>query len=184
MNDYRIRMASLEDSEAIQAIYEPYILNTAITFEYEPISSESFKKRMEDIMLKFPWLVYELEGRIVGYAYCSRFKERAAFDWDCECSVYVDEQYHHRGIATSLYRKLFDLVKQQGYYNIYALIEYTHESSIALHKNFGFIETGVYRKTGYKLGKWWDLMIMEKRLQPLDESPKKIKGINEIEVSF
>jgi len=180
MSNYIIRMATLQDAAAIQAIYEPYILNTSITFEYEPVSLQSFQHRMEIVLKDFPWLVCELDGKVVGYAYCSRFKERAAFDWDCECSVYIDLNYHRRGIATLLYDKLFELVEQQGYYTIYSLITNSHTSSIELHKRYGFEETGIYRKTGFKLGEWWDLLVMEKRIRTLDSNPQKPKTIHEL----
>lgn len=180
MRDFSIRMANLEDAAAIQTIYEPYILNTSITFEYEAISLEAFRQRMASVLIQFPWLVCEDSGRIVGYAYCSRFKERAAFDWDCECSVYIEESQHHKGIATALYEKLFNLVVAQGYYNIYALINASHQSSISLHKKFGFIETGIYEKTGYKLGKWCDLLVMVKRIRSFDDIPIKPKSVQEI----
>jgi phosphinothricin acetyltransferase len=180
MSERRIRMATLDDAPAIVAIYEPYILNTAITFEYDPVPVEVYRKRMETVLQQFPWLVCEEEGVIVGYAYCSRFKERAAFDWDCECSVYIDEKAHRRGIATELYRKLFELITQQGYYNIYALITYSHNSSVELHKKFGFTEVGVYQKTGYKMGQWWDLLVLEKRIHSFEETPQKPRSIHEI----
>lgn len=180
MSELNIRMATPEDAPAILAIYEPYILNTAITFEYETVTVEDFRKRMEVVQKQFPWLVYEREGIIVGYAYCSRFKERAAFDWDCECSVYIDDKEHRKGIATQLYIKLFDLIERMGYYNLYALITYSHESSVSLHRKFGFTEVGVYQKTGYKMGKWWDLLVMEKRIHSFEEIPMKPKSIHEL----
>ncbi|HKL80066.1 MAG TPA: GNAT family N-acetyltransferase, partial [Mobilitalea sp.] len=108
-----VRMATLADAPLILAIYEPYVVRTAITFEYELVTVEAFQTRMNTVMQQFPWLVYEMEGELLGYAYCNRFKERAAFDWDCECSVYIDENAHRQGIATALYTKLFELVKQQ-----------------------------------------------------------------------
>lgn len=178
--DFSIRMATLDDAVAIQAIYEPYIINTSITFEYKPIPVQAFQKRMETVLKEFPWLVYEIQGKVVGYAYCSRFKERAAFDWDCECSVYIDQDYHRRGIASALYQKLFELVEKQGYYTIYSLINNSHQSSIELHKKFGFEEIAVYRNTGFKLGKWWDLLVMEKRIRPLDDHPVKPKTVHQI----
>jgi phosphinothricin acetyltransferase len=183
MSKSKIRMATLEDAEAIQAIYKPYILNTAITFEYEPISVEAFQERMETVMSQFPWLVYEEDGKVIGYAYCSRFKERAAFGWDCECSVYIDEKAHHRGIATALYQKLFGLIEKQGYYNIYALINNNVKNSVALHKKFGFEKQGLYEKTGYKMGQWQDLIIMVKRLRSFDQIPQKTKSIQEIRMA-
>jgi phosphinothricin acetyltransferase len=180
MNDYVIRMARLQDADAIAEIYRPYILETAITFEYEQVSAQAFTERIKNVQKQFPWLVCEQDGRVVGYAYCSRFKERAAFAWDCECSVYIHKDYHRRGIAGALYTKLFQLVREQGYFNIYALITHPHESSEALHKKFGFTEEGIYKNTGYKMGKWWDLLVMVKRLRSFEETPQMPKPISEI----
>ncbi len=184
MNNPTVRMATLEDAPAIYTIYEPYILNTAITFEYDIVPLEEFRKRMETVLCQYPWLVYEKDGRILGYAYGSRFKERAAFQWDCECSVYIDQDVHRQGIATALYNCLFELLEKQGYYTVYALITYHHESSTKLHQKFGFTKVGVYPKTGYKLGKWWDLLVMEKRLRSVDEAPLKPEPICKIAVNF
>lgn len=175
-----IRMATPQDASAIAAIYEPYICNTTITFEYDPVPTDMMRNRITEVMKQFPWLVYEKDGKILGYAYCSRFKERAAFDWDCECSVYIDEKEHRKGIASELYNRLFELIRLQGYYTIYALITFSHESSISLHKKFGFTEVGVYQKTGYKFDKWWDLLVMEKRLHSFSETPVKPKAFYEI----
>jgi phosphinothricin acetyltransferase len=173
-------MARIEDAEAIAQIYRPYILETAITFEYEEVSAQTFAERMKNVQKQYPWLVCEYDGRVVGYAYCSRFKERAAFSWDCECSVYIHKDYHRRGIAGALYTKLFELVREQGYFNIYALITHPHESSEALHRKFGFTEVGIYKNTGYKMEKWWDLIVMEKQLRSFEEIPKMLKPIGEI----
>jgi phosphinothricin acetyltransferase len=180
MDKLVIRMAVEGDAKAIVDIYRPYILNTAITFEYEEISVEDFIKRMKIVQEQFPWLVCEVDGEVVGYAYCAKFKERAAFAWDCECSVYIKESAHRMGIATALYTKLIELVKRQGYYNIYSLITYPHESSVALHKKFGFREVGIYKKTGYKMGQWWDLIVLEKQLRSFDDTPVMPKSIHEI----
>lgn len=178
--EYKIRMATLEDATDVYAIYEPYILNTAITFEYDPVPEEVFRRRMAAVLKQFPWLVCEKDGKILGYAYCARFKERAAFDWDCECSVYIDEKEHRKGIATMLYHKLFELVQKQGYYTIYALITYSHGTSIALHERFGFTNVGIYEKTGYKFGQWWGLLVMEKRIRFFEEEPHRPLTIHEI----
>ncbi len=177
---YIIRMATLDDAQAIYDIYEPYILNTVITFEYTPVPLEEFRLRMRKVLEHFPWLVYEKEGIILGYAYCARFKERAAFDWDCECSVYIDEKAHRQGIASILYERMLELVRKQGYFTVYALITNSHESSIAFHKRFGFTKVGVYEKTGYKFEQWWDLLVMEKHLRSFEEVPGRLLSIQEV----
>ncbi|MDF2537584.1 MAG: sortase-like acyltransferase [Herbinix sp.] len=180
MNDILIRSAVIEDAQAIMEIYQPYILETAITFEYDLISVETFVERIITVQKQFPWLVCELEGKVVGYAYCSKFKERAAFAWDCECSVYLHKEAQNRGIATALYTKLFKYIRKQGYYNIYALITYPNLGSEALHKKFGFTNVGIYEKTGYKMGQWWDLLVMVKRLRTFEEEPVLPKSWNEL----
>jgi L-amino acid N-acyltransferase YncA len=166
-----IRNATPEDASAILAIYEPHIRNTAITFETQTISLQNFQERIARIQSKFPWLVYEEEGKILGYAYASTYRERAAYSWDCESSVYIAEEAHRKGIASKLYTELLERLRVQGYYNVYAFITYPHESSVRLHKKFGFREVGIFYKTGYKLGKWWDLIVMEKALKEHEEEP-------------
>lgn len=180
MNTLTIRMADLEDAEEILKIYEPYILNTVITFEYDTIPVPVFKERMKKIMSQFPWLVCHVDGRLAGYAYCSPHYERAAFAWDCECTVYLAEEYKRRGIASALYQALFELVRKQGYYNIYALICDSNESSIYLHLQQGFKKMGTYYNTGFKLGEWRNLMVLEKTLRPCTDTPKAVIPINEI----
>ncbi|MGB8455364.1 MAG: N-acetyltransferase family protein [Anaerocolumna sp.] len=184
MSQITIRMAALEDAEAIYKIYEPYILNTVITFEYDKVPVQMFRERMKQVMEKFPWLVCSIDGVIAGYAYCSPHLERAAFGWDCECSVYLDEKYHRRGIGTALYDALFNIVKKQGFYNIYSLICIPHESSVALHKKYGFTEVGTYYNTAYKLGHWRHLLVMEKKIDITTGEPKPIRAINNIERNF
>ncbi len=184
MSEIIIRMATLEDAEAIYKIYEPYILNTVITFEYDKVPVETFRERIVNIMEKFPWLVCSIDGAIAGYAYCSPHLERAAFGWDCECSVYLDEKFHRRGIGTALYDALFNIIKSQGFYNIYSLICVPHESSVALHKKYGFTEVGTYYNTAYKLGQWRHLLVMEKKLKDAIEEPKPIVPINNIDTKF
>lgn len=168
-----IRAAKADDAEQILDIYRPYIKDTTITYEYEDIPVSTFRKRMEGIMEKYPWLVYEEDGKIVGYAYASEHRERAAFAWDCEISVYLSPEHHRKGIAGRLYEKLFEIMKEQGFVNVYALIDYPNEASQKLHEKFGFHDMCIYRDTAYKFGAWRSLLVMEKRLAGT-ERPRKI----------
>lgn len=183
-NKMIIRMATLEDAESILRIYEPYILNTEITFEYERVPLPVFQKRMEHVLEKLPWLVCCIDDIVVGYAYCSPHMERAAFAWDCECSVYLSEQYKHKGIASSLYQALFQLVKKQGYYKVYSLICVPNDGSVGLHIKYDFTEVGTYYNTAYKLGKWRDLLVMEKNLQEAAGEPKPVLQIHQLDQSY
>lgn len=172
MSQVTIRMATIDDAEAMYNIYEPYILNTVITFEYDKVPIQEFRERIKNVMLKFPWLVCIIDGVMAGYAYCSPHLVRAAFGWDCECTVYLSEKYQGRKIGTALYEALFQIVKNQGYFNIYSLICVPNDSSVFLHKKFGFTEVGTYYNTAYKLGEWRHLLVMEKGLQETIGVPK------------
>lgn len=181
MSDITIRIATVEDAEDILRIYNPYILNSVITFEYEEVSVEEFQGRISNVLSAYPWLVCLIDNKIVGYAYCSPHRVRAAYDWDCECTVYLDPGYHRRRIGHALYEALFHLVKLQGYYNVYSLICVPNEGSVALHKKHSFKEIGYYSNTAYKFGEWRHLSIMEKRLQDKFDKPAQVMKINELD---
>lgn len=180
MRKAEIRMVTLEDAEEIYEIYEPYILNTVVSFEYDKVPLEVFKERIRKVTGTYPWLVYTVDDEIAGYAYCSLHRERAAYAWDCECSVYIKDTYHKQGIGTVLYKALFELAEAQGIYNIYSLICVPNEGSVALHKKFGFTEVGTYYKTAYKFGEWLDLLVMEKRLREPAGAPDRLVPVTEI----
>lgn len=180
MSQYTIRRAKMEDAEEILRIYEPFILNTVITFEYDKVPLEVFQERMNKIMDKFPWLVCcDEDGTITGYAYCSSHRERAAYAWDCECTVYMKEEYERRGIASALYEAAFGIVREQGYYNVYALICTESESSVGFHKKFGFTDLCTYYDTAYKFGKWRHLLVMEKRLREAKGEPAPVVSLEQ-----
>lgn len=179
--DNNIRIANMgRDAKDILEIYEPYILNTTITFEYHKIPLSVFQQRMKVIMKQFPWLVYEEKGKILGYAYASSFHEREAFAWDCEASIYIKQDCKKKGIGSRLYQVLFDLIQKQGYYNIYALIAMPNPDSVSFHKKHGFQVDGIHKKTGYKFGQWIDLMMLSKRIGDFQMEPKKLKTIEEV----
>lgn len=175
-----IRMATLEDAAEIYAIYEPYILKTTVTFEYDRLPVEVFQKRMSDVMEKFPWLVYEVNGEILGYAYASSFHTRAAYAWDCELSIYLKEDSRARGIGTALYTKLLEILERQGYYQAYALISVPNPDSMKFHEKFGFTLDGVHKKTGYKFRRWIDLALLSKCLRECEGEPEKVKTVWEV----
>ena len=161
-----IRLAKPEDTSAILDIYAPYIRETSITFETEVPTIESFQERISTYLTNWPWLVFEKDGQIAGYAYAGRYRERAAYQWGVECSVYIHEDYHRQGIAKALYTVLFRALKELGYRNVYAVINLPNDQSVALHESMGFRYFATYEKVGYKLGRWknvgwWQLVINE-----------------------
>ncbi len=144
----------MDDAAGLLAVYKPYVETTAITFEYEVPSVEEFGKRINAIIPEYPWLVCEKEGIITGYAYAHKHRDRTAYQWSPESTVYLNETYHGRGIARVLYEAVFEILKLQGFINVYAGVLASNMKSNAFHRAMGFEEIGVYRNIGYKLGEW------------------------------
>ena len=168
-----IRAAALSDAAELIKIYNPYILNTTVTYEYEPVTATAFAGRMAATMEGFPYLVAEDDGQLVGYAYASPYHGRRAYSWSCELSVYVDMNYRGRGVGSAFYSRLLDILEKMNYVNVYSLVDYPNDGSMALHKKFGFTEVVLFKNTAYKLGHWLDMMVLEKRIGTLD-TPKEI----------
>ncbi len=174
-----IRFVTEKDCEKILEIYSYYIENTAITFETEIPSVHDFCLRVKGIAEKYPYLVYLDDGEVVGYAYASKYAERAAYCYDVEVSVYVMEKYHGSGVAAKLYECLFKILYEQGFYNLYAGITLPNDKSQRFHEKFGFTQAGLFHNTGYKFGKWLDVVRLEKALKKHD-TPTPIILINEL----
>lgn len=153
----KIRFAKPEDAENILNIYQKYITDTVITFEMQVPSVLEFQNRMSKIMEQFPYLVCEMDGKVVGYAYASKHRERAAYQWSADLSIYIEETYHRQHIATMLYDKLIDLLKMQGYCTVHVGVTSPNPNSEAFHEAYGFETVGVFRNVGYKLGQWRDV---------------------------
>jgi L-amino acid N-acyltransferase YncA len=159
-----IRNANIDDAAAVLGIYQPYIETTATTFETTVPSVEEFAGRIETNTEKYPWLVAEEDGKVIGYAYASKHRERKAYQWSVEASVYVLEDHHGKGIAKELYSKLFDILQQCGYVNVYAGITLPNAKSHSFHRKMGFEPIGIYKNIGYKLGKWHDVAWLVKTI--------------------
>ncbi|MBE6955647.1 MAG: N-acetyltransferase [Ruminococcaceae bacterium] len=167
-----IRPATLRDAEAILAIYAPYVENTAVSFEYEVPSLRAFEQRMEGIMAFYPYLVWEEEGRILGYAYAHRHQERKAYQWNAELSIYLHPDATHRGIGTALCRALLELLRLQGIKTAYSCVTVPNAASEALHAKMGFSPAGIWHNSGFKLGAWRDVGWFQKALCPYEENPR------------
>lgn len=169
MNDIRIRNATLEDAKQILDIYAYYVEHTAITFEYDVPTLANFQNRMENIMQRYPYLVIEKEGEIQGYAYAGPFKERDAYDWSCETTIYLDPAVQKCGLGRKLYEELEKRLQDMGILNLYACIaypvvedKYLNKNSAEFHAHLGFKKTGTFHQCGYKFGHWYDMIWMEK----------------------
>jgi phosphinothricin acetyltransferase len=178
-----IRLADVGDAAGILAIYKPFVEASATSFETNAPTTDEFAGRITACIHKYPWLVAVVNGTIAGYAYATKHRAREAYQWSVESSVYVHPAFYRQGIARLLYQKLFSLLKAQGFINVFAVIALPNQASINLHKESGFEEIGVYKKAGFKLGKWHDVKwlvkyINEHSLEPL--APKSIQSINHL----
>ena len=166
-----LRLARAEDAEAIAAIYGPIVAGTAISFELAPPSPPEMRSRIESTLQRLPWLVsLDGRGRVNAYAYASRHRERAAYQWSVDTTVYVRQDSRGRGIGRDLYLALFEELVNLGYYQAFAGIALPNAPSVALHEAVGFKPLGVYRNVGFKLGRWHDVGWWQRTLQePLGE---------------
>lgn len=152
-----IRAATWTDVQAILNIYAPYIRETAITFEYEVPEISDFLARFERIAEKYPWLVWEENGKILGYAYADQAFARKAYAWDADMSIYLDMNARGRGIGEKLYECLEQILRAYGYHNLYALITGDNLVSVRFHKRRNYAHLGTLEKSGWKFGKWYDV---------------------------
>lgn len=172
----QIVQASPENGAACSEIYKPFVENTSVTFEYTPPDAEEFARRIASLQGKFPWLLCKKQGEVLGYVYASAHHPRAAFQWDVEVSAYFSPKAQGMGLGTAMYRLLFRLLREMGYLRVYALITVPNPQSRAFHQSVGFSQICLYPKTGFKLGEWHDMIVMEKMLDPLPENPQPPKA--------
>jgi L-amino acid N-acyltransferase YncA len=152
-----IRIAVEADAAACHAIYAPIVETSAITFETDLPGEEAMRGRIRTRLANHPWLVWEEDGEVLAYAYAGRFRERAAYDWIAETSIYVHEKARRRGIARRLYAALLGAMRLQGINQAVGVITLPGETSVAMHESMGFAAAGVWPRAGYKLGQWWDV---------------------------
>lgn len=187
MNNVTIRTASVDDVESLLKIYAPYVENTAITFEYEVPAVEEFRERIRHTLEKYPYLIAEKNDEIIGYAYAGAFHARAAYDWAVETSIYVSVDHKKAGIGRRLYEALEGALKQQGILNMYACIacpekedEYLTWDSVNFHSKLGYRFVGEFYQCGYKFGRWYNMVWMEKHIGEHLKNQPPVKKYAEI----
>ena len=161
MSRFIIRRAKAEDGAALCAIYAPYITDTTITFEYEVPTDAAFSDRIRETAAQFPYLVCEKDGGIIGYAYAHRIRERAAYDWDAELSIYLAQGTHGHGVGTTVLACLIDLLELQGLRHLYSCVTLPNEKSIRMHKKYGFEDCGRLKEVGMKFGRRLDVVNLQ-----------------------
>ncbi len=169
---FHIRAASEQDAPALLKVYAPYVEHTAITFEYEVPTAEEFAARIRRTLERYPYLVAERDGEILGYAYVSSFHDRPAYDWAVETSIYVNREKKRMGVGRALHDALERVLSAQGILNLNACIacprgeqdEYLTDDSIRFHKHLGYRMVGEFDQCGYKFGRWYNMVWMEKHI--------------------
>ena len=159
-----IRLACADDAAQVQAIYAPVVRDTAISFEVDPPDVSEMGRRIRGTLTRLPWLACERDGEVLGFAYAARHRERAAYRWSVDVSVYVDQQARRAGVGRGLYVSLLALLARQQFAAAHAGITLPNPASVGLHQALGFVPVGVYRAVGFKLGAWWDVGWWQRRL--------------------
>ena len=169
-----IRIARDDDAAAVHAIYAPAVMLGAATFETALPGEDAMRERIRTKLQHYPWLVWEEAGHVLAYAYAGRFRDRAAYDWIAETSIYVHADAQRRGIASRLYGTLLDTMRLQGINQAVGAITLPGVASIAMHEAMGFTAAGVWRRCGYKLGQWWDVGLWQKELRAVQIPPAPV----------
>ncbi len=176
-----IRDVQKEDISTLLHIYAYYVENTAITFEYEVPSLAEFTQRIDTITKRYPYLVIEMDNQIQGYAYASCFKDRAAYDWSCEVSIYLDTNAKGMGLGKKLYEALEARLKAMDILNVYACITYPKvddvyvtKNSQQFHEHLGYQIVGTFHQCGYKFDTWYDMIWMEKMIGEHEKHPSNM----------
>lgn len=163
-----IRKVQLEDAQEIAEIYNYYILNSVVTFEETPVSIEEMENRIQSINSKLPYIVYEKDKKVLGYAYANEWKLRSGYKYTAESTVYLNPEITQKGIGSLLYKELIQQLTAFNFHVIIGGISHPNDASVALHEKFGFKKVAQFKEVGYKFNKWvdvgyWELMIDKER---------------------
>ena len=179
----KVRLAEpARDAERVADIYRPAVVGSHVSFEEAAPGAEEMAERMRVVLERLPWLVAESDGdgRVIGYAYAGRHRERAAYRWSVDISVYVDPEWHGRGVGRALYDELLSTLRRQGYANVFAGVTLPNPASVRLHETIGMRRVGVYERVGYKLGEWRDVAWFGMRLAEPADPPREPIGIKHV----
>jgi len=166
-----IRLATPSDGASLAEIYAPFVLESATSFELEVPDGAEMSRRVESVLTRTPWLVCMVGDQLAGYAYASAHRARPAYQWSVEVSAYVHANRRRGGVGRALYRSLFAALTLQRFCNAYAAIALPNPASVGFHQSLGFTSIGIFRRVGYKLGAWHDVMWLERSLAPHTVAP-------------
>jgi L-amino acid N-acyltransferase YncA len=177
-----LRLATPADAEAVAAIYAPYVAETSISFEAAPPTAHEMAGRIARTLERTPWIVAEVDGVVRAYAYAGRFRDRAAYDWTAESTVYVDRALHRSGLGRACMEALLRVLRLQGFRLVIAGVTLPNAGSEGLHRALGFQPVGTFDGVGWKSGRWWGVSFFELELFPCvdGEAPAPIRGLPEL----
>lgn len=180
---FRLRDAELSDASEILAIYAPFVKDSLTSFEYDVPTEADIKRRIQYIQENFPWIICETaDGTVAGYAYASKFRDREAYQWVAETAIYVSQTFRGQGgVGTILYKKLCEILKEQGYYQALGIVSADNPASFKFHEKLGFKYAGEFKNCGNKFGEWCDVRWFSKPLRELQNNPEKPKKYSEIQ---
>lgn len=183
------RLADTDDAAELLKVYEPYVNNTAITYEYEVPSVEEFASRISDVLTKFPYIAVLIDDKISGYAYAHAFHPRAAYSWCAELSIYLSNDCHGMGIGRELYGIMENILKKQNILNLYSCVAYTEiedeyltQASVHFHEHLGFKICAHLHNCGYKFNRWYDMVYMEKNIGEHIKDMPAVIPFNELDI--
>lgn len=174
-----IRLATPDDAEQVRAVYAPYC-DTPISFETEPPSIEEMRGRLTRVLCQYPWLICEEGDEVLGYVYATQHRERAAYRWSVDTTVYVRQGRQRRGVGRVLYTSLLAVLPLQGYVTAYAGVTLPNPASVGLHEAMGFEPVGVYRQVGFKCGAWHDVAWFQRPLRTRMDEPPPPRTLEEV----
>lgn len=179
----KIRLATVKDLARIQEIYKPYVEqeDIVVNSEHSVPTMEELKARFDLVTSEFPWLVCEIDGVVAAYAYAGKPFKREGYKWNAELSIYTDATYHGIRLAAALYESLLEILKIQGYYNVYACILSINEKSMKFHEKYGFKIANVFENVVYKHNKWFDVVWMNKTINEFKGAPKEPIAIGDMD---
>lgn len=165
-----VRTVKLKDANEISEIYNYYILNSIVTFEETPVTVGEMREKIKSINSKLPWIVYEKDQQILGYAYASEWKSRCSYKYSVESTIYLRQGEEKKGVGTSLYTELIERLINIGFHVVIGGISLPNDASIALHEKLGFKKIAHFKEVGYKFENWvdvgyWELMINKKHVE-------------------
>ena len=183
-----VRAAALQDAARLLEIYTPFVISedsslSNVSFELETPALEEFRQRIVDISTKFPYLVAQVGGELWGYVNCHPYRERLAYQWSVEVTIYLAPVGQGKGLGRVLYEAMEEILRLQGITMAYSCITLGNEHSIKMHEALGYRLIGTFSKSGYKNGQWLDTVWLEKALQPCPAQPENMRSWRELEAA-